>query len=119
MVIYDIKNSDMDYIKITDFENILSIYIDKKNNYFFNLNSTVYINISDDQILTYVCDFELQWPLISYKIYGTTRLAWLLMKINNVNIKDVFKTVPIGTKVKYINQERVSDLISDINNFDS
>jgi len=41
------------------------------------------------------------------------------MKINNVNIKDVFKTVPIGTKVKYINQERVSDLISDINNFDS
>jgi len=48
MVIYDIKNSDMDYIKITDFENSLSIYIDKKNNYFFNLNSTVYINISDD-----------------------------------------------------------------------
>lgn len=118
MVIYDIKTNNMDYVKVTDFENSLSIYTDKNNNYFFNLNSTIYLNISNEYLLTYVCDFELQWPLISYKLYGTTRLAWLLMKINNINIKDVFKTIPIGTKVKYLNQEKVSSLIADINNFD-
>ena len=117
MVLTDIDTSSMKFLKITDFENILNIYQDSKGNYFFNLNNSLYLNIANDALLSYTNDYVSHWPLISYKIYGTTRLAWLLMKINNVEAKDVFKYVEIGTKIKYLPKDQMNGLITTLNHF--
>lgn len=105
------------YLKITDFENFFNVYQDKKGNYFYNLNSTMYLNIADEVLLDFICDYEMQWPLISYKIYGTTRLAWLLMKINNVHPRDVFKNKKPGDIVKYIEKDQMTTLIANMNGY--
>ena len=44
----------------------------------------------------------MHWTLLSYKLYNTTHFAWLLMKINDVNTKDVFKKLRAGDIVKYL-----------------
>ena len=108
---------NLDFIKITDLENIFNVYQDKNNNYFYNLNSTVYINANNDTLRTYICNYEMHWPLISYKLYGTTRLAWLLLKINNVQPKDIFKTKKPGDSIKYLTNESVNNLIQQLMEF--
>lgn len=118
MTLSDIDTSKLKFLKITDFENIFNIYQDKKGNYFYNLNSSLYLDIADDTLLSYICDYDMQWPLLSYKIYGTTRLAWLLMKINNVKPKDVFKLVKAGDTIKYLSKDQMNGLITTLNNID-
>lgn len=116
MTLSDINTTEMKFLKITDFENILDIYQDKRGNYFYNLNNSLYLDAADDIMLTYICDYDMQWPLLSYKIYGTTRLAWLLMKLNKVSPKDVFKMLKTGDKVKYLQKEQMNGLIMSLNN---
>lgn len=113
-----IDRSEMPYLRITDFENLFNIYQDKKNNYFYNLNATLYLDIPDDKTLTYINDYDSQWPLLSYKLYGTTRLAWLLMKINKVQSKDVFKLIKAGETIKYVPKDIMNGLIASLNNFE-
>ena len=66
------------------------------------MNASLYLDAADDILLDYICDYDMQWPLLSYKIYGTTRLAWLLMKLNKVKPADVFKLKMTGETVKYL-----------------
>ena len=57
------KISDLDpNIRITDLENFFSIYEDKRGNYFYNLNETVYFNLNN--YLTYKLNKGIR---ISYK----------------------------------------------------
>lgn len=100
-------------IKVSDFENFLNVY-DIDNKYIYNLNSTIHFNVNDSEFLTYITTTNAHWPLISYKIYGTTRLAWLLMKLNNVTSKNLFDILPAATKVKYIDQEIVKDILKTL-----
>lgn len=115
------KLADLDFddkkkwLKITDFENIFDINIDKKENYCYNLNQTIYFNVSDSSFSEYICTNVMSWPLISYTLYGTTRLAWILMKFNNVNASNVFNRKYPGDIVKYIQLEQLQDIISTIN----
>ena len=52
---------------------------------------------------------------MSYIIYGTTRLAWLLMKLNKVKAADVFAQLKAGTTVKYLTKDIVQKIIETIN----
>lgn len=117
------KISDLDidkkYLRITDFENFFNVYQDKKGNYFYNINTNMYLDIAEDVLDEYVCTYDMQWPLISYKLYGTTRLAWLLMKINKVQPKDVFKLKHPGDVVKYIEKQQMLNLVAEINGFNT
>lgn len=95
----------------TDFEQFFNIYkID--NNYQFNFNSTLYLNINQDMLLFYTLVGDMHWPLISYQLYGTTRLAWLLMKINNVSTQNIFNIVPAATTIKYVDINIVKKIIN-------
>ena len=116
LTITDIDSESKKYLKITDFENIFKIYIDQKGNYFYNLNASLYLDVADDILLDYICDYDMQWPLLSYKIYGTTRLAWLLMKLNKVKPADVFKLKMTGETVKYLPKDQMTGLIQSLNN---
>lgn len=59
----------------------------------------------------------MHWPLISYKIYNSTRLAWLLWKVNNVSMIDTFKAKQPGDIIYYLPQDLVKSIVSDINSF--
>ena len=107
-----IADLDEDYLKITDLENMLSLFVDKRNRLMFNLNETMYIDADDDALMTYVCKHPLHWTTLSYNIYGTTRLAWLLCKVNNVKCKDIFKPKMPGDEVKYLPTSYIDNIVS-------
>lgn len=107
------KLTDIDYettTKITDFENFFKVS-EHDGLYRYNLNNNLYLEISDDELMTYELKMSAHWPLISYKLYGTTRLAWLLMKINKVGLADSLRTYRPGEKVKYISKDNVKSIL--------
>lgn len=64
---------------------MFSFFIDEEGRWQFNLNSTFYlIDIPDTVCKWYICPTDMHWPSISYKVYGSTRLVWFLMKLNEV-----------------------------------
>jgi hypothetical protein len=60
----------------------------------------------------------MHWPLISYKLYGTTRLVWLLWKLNDIEPTNIFDIKYPGDKILYLPKEYVDNIVSTINNFD-
>jgi hypothetical protein len=52
------------------------------------------------------------WSLISYKNYGTTRLWWLICKMNNINNPTV--SPEIGQIVKILNKDYVKAILEKI-----
>ncbi len=118
--LFGLNNDDINKnLKITDLENIFELYQDKRGNLVFDLNSTLYINVDKSTLPEFTCNHQMQWTLISYKIYGTTRLAWLLWKINDVGIENIFETKQPGDKIKYLPKQYVDNIVSNINNFDN
>ena len=106
------------FLKITDLENIFSIYIDKNQNYVFNLNNTLFINVGDKNNLEkYLVNATLHWPTISYMIYGTTRLSWFLMKLNNVTTDDLFQPKEPGDIVYYLDKSYLDQIIKVLNGY--
>ena len=115
----DIYDQVPGYWKTTDLENLFDINSDARDNYVFNLNENLYLDIPDAALNTYTCQYaEMHWPLISYTIYGTTRLAWLLMKLNNVQVKDAFMPKSASDKIKYINKEFLPQIVKIINGYE-
>lgn len=120
MKLVDLEDNDINAVlKITDLENMFDIYVDKKLNNIFNLNMSLYVNANKNTLPTFQCNYPMHWTLISYHIYSTTRLAWLLWKINDVSAEDVFKAKQPGDIIYYLPQKQVQTIISNINNFKS
>ena len=120
MKLADLDDSEINaYLKITDLENMLDIAVDFKDNYVFNFNKSLYINVMKTHLPQFECDHEMHWTLISYRIYGTTRLAWLLWKLNNVGLADVFKPKQPHDKVYYLPKSYLDTLITSINEKDA
>ena len=109
--ITDVFDSDQTDIKFTDFENFFNIYQDENAYFFYNLNSTIYLDVPSSRLKTYVCQHDLHWPIISYNIYGTVRLAWVLMKLNNISPDIAFNIVPAGSSVKYLDRNDITTII--------
>lgn len=86
-----------------DLDKMFSLFIDEEGRWQYNLNSTFYlIDIPQEVCKWYVCPTDMHWPSISWKVYGSTRLAWFLMKLNEVKDQNIFEQVKAGTKVKYL-----------------
>lgn len=99
-----------------DMEQMLNVYLDRHGVWNLNINSSFYaINLPDEILTAYIVPSEMRWPSISYNIYGTTRLAWLLMKLNHIQGENIFKEVPAGTAVMYLDRGRyVNTILSTI-----
>ena len=107
------------YWKTTDLENLFDIRQDSRGLFIFNLNESMYLLIPDQACLFYTCQYaEMHWPLISYMIYGTTRLAWLLMKLNNVSVDAMFMPKYASEKVKYIDKSYLQQIVKTINGYE-
>ena len=112
-------NHIKEILKITDLENSFDIFVDKKLNRMFNLNQSIYVKVDKDSLPKFQCNQVMHWPLISYKIYGTTRLAWLLWKVNEVSAIDTFNAKHPGDIIYYLPNNIVQDIVSNINSFNS
>lgn len=115
MTIRDLEPQNRSYLTISDLENIFKVYPDKKQNFVYNLNSSLFFDIDENSLEVYKLKHNMHWPLISYKLYGTTRLAWLLMKLNNVTTKDVFNMKQAGDEIFYLPTRRVTSIVESIN----
>lgn len=114
----DVYDSLPGYWKTTDLENMFDINADVRDRLWFNLNEGLYVSAPDGAVKTYECQYaEMHWPLISYVLYGTTRLAWLLMKLNGVGVEDMFLPKKSSEKVKYVGKELLAQLIRTINGY--
>lgn len=114
-----LDNADINVtLKITDLENIFGVYQDKRKNLVYDINETLYINVDKSILSMFICDCDMHWTLISYKLYGTTRLAWLLWKINDVQPQNIFDIKHPGDVILYLPKDCVNDIISNINEFD-
>jgi hypothetical protein len=113
-----ISQLDEEFLKITDLENMLSLFIDNRGRLMFNLNETLYIDASESSLSTFICDHPMHWTTLSYRIYGTTRLAWLLCKVNNVRCENIFKAKQPGDKVLYLPVSYVDSIVSQLNDLD-
>lgn len=114
----NVKQADKDYgryLKVGDLENALAVFRDRKGNFMYNLNETVYVDVPARYLKEYVVSYRSHWPLISYNIYSTTRLAWLLTKINGVADDDMFRALEPGEKVMYIDMDMVQQVINRMN----
>lgn len=98
-------------VKFTDLENFFNVYRDKNDYYHYNLNSTVYLSVPPSRMKSYVCQHDLHWTTISYNLYGTVRLAWVLMKLNNITPDISFNIVPAGSTVKYLDRGDITTII--------
>ena len=95
-----------------DLEQMLNVYLDEHGMWNLNINSSFYaINLPDEILSGYVLPSDMRWPSISFQIYGTTRLAWLLMKLNGIKDGDIFKVMPAGHAVKYLEKGKYVDKI--------
>lgn len=106
-----LEDPGQEVLTFVDFENSLNIYQDKDDFYFYNLNSTIYLDVPNEMLKSFVCQHDLHWPTISYHIYGTVRLAWVLMKLNNITPNIAFEIVPAGSVVKYLDRADITTLI--------
>lgn len=105
------------YLKITDLENLFDVFIDKRQNVVFDVNKTLYIDVDPSKLPEFVVDTPMHWTLISFKIYGTTRLAWLLWKLNRVDARTIFDAKQPGEKIKYLPKHYVDGIVADLNDF--
>ena len=112
----DIFQDNQGEVKFTDLENFFNVYQDTDAYYRYNINSTVYLDVPASRLKTYVCQHDIHWPTISYNIYGTVRLAWVLMKVNGITPDIAFNIVPAGSEVKYLDR---SDITTVIDGFSS
>ena len=118
MKIRDIDDSNLEEVlKVTDFEQFFDVYFDRYGNYSYNLNKGLYFRFDKSLLPTYECKHQMFWPLISYKLYGTTRLAWLLMKLNDVQVDQMFEPKMPSDKVLYIPPEKIQWIVEDINDY--
>ena len=118
MKYYQIKNLNYT-IDSSDLANIFNIYDeDKLGNNFktFNINKTLNFigidNISTSSYYNYVVKEGESWSLISYRNYGTTRLWWVICKLNKITNPSV--SPEVGQIVKILNKDYVRSILEKI-----
>lgn len=89
-----------------------------KQKYFYNINKSVYFhdlnNIYINNFITYTVQNKDTWPLISYKMYGTIELWWLICKVNSITNP---LTAPVsGTSLIILTSDIVNSILSAISN---
>lgn len=90
-----------------DLDKMFSLFIDEEGRWQYNLNSTFYlVDIPDEVCEWYICPTDMHWPSISWKVYGDTRLAWFLMKLNDVRDQNIFDQVKAGTRIRFLDYGR-------------
>jgi len=99
--------------------NIVEEQTDNNERLFFNLLKKINIvdkstELNPQYFDTFVIDVDLPWVILSYNIYSTLNLWWLLCLANN--IQDPTKNPELGSYIKVIKPEYVDLVVNTIKN---
>jgi hypothetical protein len=112
------QNSIKDLPKLAaeKYENIFKVYLDEGNRYFYNLLEAINLpaNLPDGFFREYTVEPNDTLPFISYKIYSTIDLWWIICISNNID--NPIKKIPTGTKLKIPVPNLAQIIIETINN---
>jgi nucleoid-associated protein YgaU len=102
-------------LDLENFENILSVYQDNDNYYYYNLLETIFFpdNLPASYFNEYTVKYEDTWPLISFKAYSTIKLWWVIAYANNVI--NPINFLQIGKKIKIPKTFVVTEILTDLN----
>ena len=105
----EINNSSFSY------ENFFNIYETDQGYRFYNLLKNISIFASNNSEIEqeYISDYTDTWYSISYRVYGTLNLWWLICLVNN--IQDATKNPALGTQIKAIKPQFVGAIVNQIN----
>jgi hypothetical protein len=111
MKITDVNNISYD-IDSENYENIFNIYLDKDNNYYFNLLKKVEIPEElDPDVFDYYQTLPIDtYPNISYQFYKSVKLWWLICAANNID--NPMKQPVAGTVLKIIKPYYVNIILT-------
>ena len=113
---YHNEISELESINDARYENIFKLYI-KEGKYIYNILRQVNIDMSTADPQTYdqtIIKFDMPWTAISFRVYSTTELWWLLYLSNKNTIKTPLELVPGGTKLNIIKPQYLRDIVDEI-----
>jgi hypothetical protein len=101
----------------TRYENIFDVYQtnDDSKYYYYNLSKRVNLEIGsiDPEFLDYyICNGEQPLTTISYRVYNTIDLWWLIVSLNQLN---PVQNVPAGTALAFIKPEYIDNVLQIVN----
>jgi hypothetical protein len=105
-------------IETISYENFFKIHIYNDEFTFFNILKKINILTNSDDIdptffKSYNVDVDIPWVVMSYKIYGTVNLWWLLCLINGV--QDATKNPELGTTIRALKTQYINTIVNQIN----
>jgi hypothetical protein len=114
------KQNDISKLPIiapTRYENIFDVYqtTDGSGYYYYNLSRRVNLDIEtiDPTFLDYyICNGEQPLTTISYRLYGTMDLWWLIVSLNQLN---PINNVAAGTALAFIKPEYINSVVEAVN----
>ncbi len=104
-------------LELYRYENIFKVYETGEKNFFF-YNILKKIKLPDDLSNNFfdflVLNKNTPLTTISYEIYGTTYLWWLILIVNNID--NPVKSLPVGKKIRYVKTNFIKDVLDSIKN---
>jgi hypothetical protein len=112
------KQNDINNLPTLDqfrYENIFNVYQNKTGQYFYNILRKVNFpeDINETVYSTYVVPNDnLPYTFISYKVYGTIYLWWVICSVNHIINPVNYPTA--GTKLKILKPEYVRSVLQSL-----
>lgn len=106
---------DLPNLEIYRYENIFKVYTSSDNEYYiYNILKTVKVPLDlNNQFFDLVTlQSNTPWTTLSYQIYGTTYLWWLLCIFNN--IQNPFDAQNNGKQLKVLKKQYVKGVLDII-----
>jgi hypothetical protein len=112
--------SQLPQIQTLRYENIFKVYKktkDGKDFYFYNINNKIILptNVDEVYLQTLELDRTLPWTILSYNIYGTIYLWYILYILNKSNNNKPDFHARAGSTIAYIKPEFISSVVKSIN----
>lgn len=110
------QNSISNLPKLTteNYENIFDVFTDEDGRYYYNLLQTISFpqNLPSGYFDEYNIVYGDTWPYISYKLYNTPNVWWIILLANN--IKNPINSLVPGTKIKAPKIQLVKVILAEL-----
>lgn len=99
----------------TRYENLFEVYNTKSGHFFYNINKTLHFpgDIDPEFFDYYEVDQGTHFTTLSYKVYGTIDLWWLILLANN--IQNPMLPLPVTATLRVVKPANVAYVIERLN----
>lgn len=107
---------DLPLLEPGRYEKIFRLY-NKKDKYIYNILKRVNIDLSNADTETFTTislRAEAPWTNVSFQVYGTTDLWWIIYICNKNIVNNPVQLVPGGSKLTVIKPYKLRTIINEI-----